>query len=58
MKYSLPVLAGDMPDKAKELHARLVAWRQEVNAPMPKKNDGTTAGGAPKKKGNGKGAGK
>ena len=48
-------LAADMPDKAKELHARLVAWRKEVNAPMPTKNDGTAAGGAPKKKGKGKG---
>ncbi|MCU0871288.1 MAG: sulfatase [Pirellulaceae bacterium] len=36
-------LATEMPDKAKELHARLVAWRAEVNAPMPTKNDGSTA---------------
>jgi arylsulfatase A-like enzyme len=48
-------LAADMPDQAKELHARLVAWRKEVNAPMPAKNDGTSVGGVPKKKGNGKG---
>ena len=48
-------LVADMPDKAKELHARLVAWRKEVNAPMPTKNDGTAAGGAAKKKGKGKG---
>jgi arylsulfatase A-like enzyme len=45
-------LAKQMPDKAKELHARLVAWRTEVKAPMPTKNDGTTA--APKEKGKGK----
>jgi arylsulfatase A-like enzyme len=32
-------LAGTNPEKAKELHARLVAWRAEVNAPMPTKND-------------------
>lgn len=32
-------LASAMPDKAKELHARLVAWREEVKAPMPKPND-------------------
>lgn len=29
------------PEKAKELHARLIAWRKEVNAPMPTKNDGS-----------------
>lgn len=44
-------LATDMPDKTKELHARLVAWRKEVNAPMPTKNDGSAAVGTPKKKG-------
>lgn len=47
-------LALEMPDKAKELHARLVAWRTEVNAPMPTKNDGRTPPPAPKK-GQGKG---
>ncbi|MBM3876296.1 MAG: sulfatase [Verrucomicrobia bacterium] len=31
-------LAPEQPDKAKELHARLVAWRKEVNAPMPTPN--------------------
>jgi hypothetical protein len=31
-------LAKEMPDKAKELHARLVAWRAEVKAPMPTLN--------------------
>ncbi len=34
-------LAQKNPAKAKELHARLVAWRAEVKAPMPTKNDGT-----------------
>jgi len=49
-------LAQQMPDKARELHARLVAWRAEVKAPMPAKNDGTaTATAEPKKKGKGKG---
>ncbi|WP_254509070.1 sulfatase [Anatilimnocola floriformis] len=33
-------LAKEMPDKAKDLHAQLVAWRKDVNAPMPTKNDG------------------
>lgn len=42
-------LAKEMPEKAKELHTRLVAWRAQVKAPMPTKNDGSTA--APKKKG-------
>jgi arylsulfatase A-like enzyme len=31
-------LAQKLPDKAKELHARLAAWRQDINAPMPTKN--------------------
>ncbi len=42
-------LADTRPDKAKELHARLVAWRAEVQAPMPTKNDGAAA--KPKAKG-------
>lgn len=33
-------LAQENPDKARELHARLVAWRAEIKAPMPEKNDG------------------
>ena len=44
-------LAAEMPDKTKELHVRLVAWRKEVNAPMPTKNDGSAATGTSKKKG-------
>ena len=31
-------LAQKLPDKARELHARLAAWRQEIKAPMPTKN--------------------
>ncbi len=30
-------LATKMPDKARELHERLVAWRKATHAPMPKK---------------------
>ncbi len=30
-------LAAKMPDKLKELHSMLVAWRQSVKAPMPTK---------------------
>ncbi|MBA4016926.1 MAG: aryl-sulfate sulfohydrolase [Pirellula sp.] len=49
-------LATSMPEKTKELHDRLVAWRTEVKAPMPKKRDLSKAGdddkpaGAKKKK--------
>jgi arylsulfatase A-like enzyme len=56
-------LAEAIPDKTNELHARLVAWRAEVNAPMPTKNSGDDADPKPKtkaqekKKGN-KGKGK
>jgi arylsulfatase A-like enzyme len=50
-------LAATHPDKAKELHARLIAWRKETNAPMPTPNKGEAAETAPaaKKKGKGKG---
>ena len=49
-------LATTNPEKAKELHARLMAWRQETNAPMPTPNKaGASAEAAPKKKGKGKG---
>jgi hypothetical protein len=36
------------PEKAAELHAKLVAWRTATNAPMPTKNGG--GGDAPEKK--------
>jgi len=45
-------LATQMPEKATKLHERLVAWRAEVKAPMPTKNDG--AAEKPKAKGKGK----
>ena len=48
-------LAETMPEKAAELRARLVAWRKEVGAPMPAKNDGSSP---PKVKGKKKGQGK
>ncbi|MEW6302935.1 MAG: sulfatase [Verrucomicrobiota bacterium] len=44
-------LAAKMPDKAKELQARLAAWRKEINAPMPAKNTGDTSAPAAKKGG-------
>jgi hypothetical protein len=41
-------LAAKNPGKAKELHDRLLAWRKEVKAPMPTKNNGD--GPPPKEK--------
>ncbi|MEK6261784.1 MAG: sulfatase [Planctomycetota bacterium] len=49
-------LANENPAKAKELHARLVAWRAEVKAPMPTKNDGDSAKPKAKVKGKKKAA--
>jgi arylsulfatase A-like enzyme len=43
-------LAAENPDKAKELHAKLIAWRSEIKAPMPTKNDGTAPAPKPKAK--------
>lgn len=53
-------LAAEMPEKAKELHAKMIAWREGIKAPMPTKNEEVKAGGTsePKKKGQGKGKGK
>jgi arylsulfatase A-like enzyme len=45
-------LATEMPDKAKELHAKMLTWRESVGAKMPTPNTPTAA---PKKKGKGKG---
>ena len=36
-------LAEANPQKTQELYTRLVAWRKDVNAPMPTKNDGAPA---------------
>lgn len=49
-------LATEMPEKTRELHDRLIAWRAEVNAPMPTKNEGEAQ--LPKAKNKGKGKGK
>lgn len=46
-------LATSQPDKAKELHGLLTAWRKDINAPMPQPNN-APAEPAPKKKGKGK----
>ena len=45
-------LATKMPEKAKELHDRLLAWRADLNAPMPTKNEPSMK--KPKGKGKGK----
>jgi arylsulfatase A-like enzyme len=47
-------LAATMPDKVKELHGKLLAWREEIKAPMPQANkpDGTSAPPRKKKKKN------
>lgn len=49
-------LARELPEKTKELHDRLVAWRAEVKAPMPTKN--SLAADTPKAKAKEKGIGK
>ena len=43
-------LASELPDKTRELHARLTAWRDEIHAPMPTKNTGTAKIGKKRKK--------
>ncbi|MCB1231671.1 MAG: sulfatase [Verrucomicrobiae bacterium] len=47
-------LAEDLPEKAKELKSLLDAWRKEVGAPMPTKNDGSAPSKAKPKGGGGK----
>jgi arylsulfatase A-like enzyme len=42
-------LAKLMPDKTRELHNRLVAWRKDINAPMPTPNKPQAASGEAKK---------
>jgi hypothetical protein len=32
------LLRASQPEKAKELHAKLVAWRKEVDGAMPAQN--------------------
>jgi len=47
-------LAGKMPDKAKELHAKMVAWREAIKAPMPTPNTDIKPASATGKGGRGK----
>ena len=46
-------LATANPEKTRELHTRLLAWRADIKAPMPTKNE-AAADSAPKKKKGGK----
>ncbi|MCX7826507.1 MAG: DUF4976 domain-containing protein, partial [Verrucomicrobiae bacterium] len=48
-------LAAAMPEKAKELHDKLVAWRKSVNAPMPTPNRDQQPAASSGKKGKGRG---
>ena len=43
-------LASEMPDKARELHSKLVRWRKEVDAQMPTPNPDYKPNAAPAKK--------
>ena len=43
-------LSAKLADRTKELHEKLLAWRKELNAPMPTKNDPSTQPAATKKK--------
>jgi arylsulfatase A-like enzyme len=50
-------LAQKMPEKTKELHAKMLAWRAEIKAPMPTPNKDISDPAPPKAKA-GKGKGK
>ncbi len=47
-------LAASIPDRAKEMHAQMLAWRTAIKAPMPKPNTdikpASTGGGGKGKK--------
>jgi arylsulfatase A-like enzyme len=47
-------LATEQPEKARELHAKMLAWREAIKAPMPAKNEAQTTS-TPRKQGKGKG---
>ncbi len=51
-------LAQKMPEKTKELHDRMLAWRKEIKAPMPTPNKGDATPAKAQKKGKGKKKGK
>jgi arylsulfatase A-like enzyme len=41
-------LAEKQPDKTKELHAKMLAWREAIKAPMPTPNTGSATDAKPK----------
>ncbi len=43
-------LARQLPDKAKDLHAKMIAWREAIKAPMPTPNQGGKPSPARKKR--------
>jgi arylsulfatase A-like enzyme len=43
-------LATALPEKTKELHANMLAWRERIKAPMPTPNKGGAAEKPPRKK--------
>ncbi|MEQ1858487.1 MAG: sulfatase [Chthoniobacteraceae bacterium] len=47
-------LAEKMPDKVKELHAKMVAWREAIKAPMPTPNTEVKSAAPEAKPGKGK----
>ncbi|HEY2415288.1 MAG TPA: sulfatase [Pirellulaceae bacterium] len=47
-------LAQKMPEKTKEMHDRLLAWRKEIKAPLPTANKGESPPPEAKKKAKGK----
>ena len=51
-------LAKENPDKTKELHTKMLAWREAIHAPMPTKNDGKKSDTAPAAPRKGKGKAK
>jgi hypothetical protein len=51
-------LAQKMEGKTKELHAKMLAWRSAINAPMPTKNDNIVKSPPETKKAEGNGKGK
>ena len=42
-------LAQQMPKKTQELHAKMIAWRETIHAPMPTKNTDIKPAGEGKK---------
>ncbi len=42
-------LASDMPDKARQLHEQLIAWRSKIKAPMPTENSPSEKKSTPNK---------